>query len=494
MRINSLNKSVKALVSIPAWQQQLLTDSQNFTNTIESAEDAYSKVPLIHRGVKMRCDALSSVPIRIIKISSGERVDWVYPVDLSDLIWKTEAGLLGNGKAVILKLKNRVRVLDLQWLNPFSVSVKASSDGSLTFHQGGQSWSETDMIYIKEFSYSDDLTGGDSTVLACLNDAALMNYQTRFASRFFEAGAMPIMLVSSEGVLQEDEQKRIQNFFEKLASGVGNAWRVLATRTKLTPEVVSQDLEKMSLPELYAQATKNIANAFGIPVNMFMGDDNYASADSHRMSFWQDVIRPRGRMLEGAFNRQLLNPLGLKMEFSFDEMDIFQEDEEQRSGSLLNLVDAGMPLGDAMETLGYDLPEGREYADYNVTPEYIPGQLLEAEPVAKSEKLIDYSEELDRWQRKALKRVKEGKSADCEFESELIPEEIQDELHAALKMCIDAGEVRWVFGGEREPEDIGIYKELRRANDLLEKSLIEKPEIHVTVNTGSADEPDTKPE
>lgn len=488
MRINSLNKSVKALVSIPAWQQQLLTDSQNFTNTISSVDDAYSKVPLVYRGVKMRCDALSSVPVKIIKISNGEQVDWIYPIDLSDLIWKTEAGLLGNGKSVILKLRNRLRVVDLQWLNPFTVSVKAASDGSLTFHQGGQTWLQDEMIYIKEFSYADDLTGGDSTVRACLNDAALMNYQTRFASRFFEAGAMPIIIVSPDGVLQDDERNRIQNFFEKLASGVGNAWRVLATRTKLTPEVVSQDLAKMSLPELYEQATKNIANAFGIPVNMFMGDDNYASADSHRMSFWQDVIRPRGRMIESAFNRQLLNPLGLKIEFSFDEMDIFQEDEEQRSGSLLNLINAGLPLGDAMQTLGYDLPEGKEYDDYNLVP------VTETETVAKSEKLADYSEELERWQRKALKRVKEGKSADCEFETELIPEEIQGELHAALKMCIDAGEVRRVFGGEREPEDIGIYKELRRANDLLEKSLIEKPEIHVTVNTGSADEPDSKPE
>lgn len=492
MKISALNKSVKALVSIPAWQQQLFSDSQNFTNTIESVQDAYSKVPLVYRGVKMRCDALSSVPVRISRLSNGEEVDWPYPVDLSDLIWKTEAGLLGNGKAVILKLKNRVRVLDLQWLNPFSISVKAFSDGSLTFHQGGQIWPETDIIYIKEFSYSDDLTGGDSTVQACLNDAALMNYQTRFASRFFEAGAMPIMLVSSDGVLQEDEKQRIQNFFEKLASGVGNAWRVLATRTKLTPEVVSQDLTKMSMPELYAQATKNIANAFGIPVNMFMGDDNYASADSHRMRFWQDVIRPRGRMLEGAFNRQSLNPIGLKMDFLFDEMDIFQEDEEQRSGSLLNLINAGMPLGDAMETLGYDLPEGREFADYNSKPETSP--VPEPESVIKSKKLSDYSEEMERWQRKALKRVKEGKSADCDFETEIIPDELQNELHAALKMCIDAGEVRRVFGGEREPEDIGLYKELRRANDLLEKSLIEKPEIHVTVNTGSADEPDPKPE
>ncbi|HRT92703.1 MAG TPA: phage portal protein, partial [Anaerolineaceae bacterium] len=352
------------------------------------------------------------------------------------------------------------------------------------FSQAGKVWPESDMVYIKEFSYSDDLTSGISTVQACLNDAGLMNYQTRFASRFFEAGAMPIVLVSADGLIEEEKQ-RIQNFFSKLASGVGNAWRALATRTKLTPEVVSQDLDKMTMPELYAQATKNIANAFGIPVNMFSGDDNYASADSHRMQFWQDTVRPRGRIVEEALNRQVLKPMGLRMEFAFDEMDIFQEDETQRAQAFSLYVEAGVNPMVAKEMLGIESNTD------------IPFMAPQPEPIETEKPLdvtVDVTAEFEKWERKALKRIKDGKSADCQFDSELIPLAIQDEIHAALKLCVEPDEVKRVFGGEYEsPQDIGLYKELKRANELLERSLMDKPEFHITVNTKDVDEPITEP-
>lgn len=478
MKISTMDKAYKALVTIPAWQQKLLSDSGNFTNSIDSVAAAYSNVPMIYRAVKMRCDALSSVPIRIYK--NDNEVDWPFPCDMRDLIWRVEADLLGAGVSTVLKLRNRVRVLDLQRLNPFTVAIHYDNANGLTFSQAGKVWPESDMVYIKEFSYSDDLTSGISTVQACLNDAGLMNYQTRFASRFFEAGAMPIVLVSADGLI-EDEKQRIQNFFSKLASGVGNAWRVLATRTKLTPEVVSQDLDKMTMPELYAQATKNIANAFGIPVNMFSGDDNYASADSHRMRFWQDTVRPRGRLVEAALNRQVLEPMGLRMEFAFDEMDIFQEDEAQRAQAFSIYVNAGVNPMVAKDMLGIESNTD------------LPFMAPQPESI-ETEKPLDVTAEFEKWERKALKRLKDGKSADCQFDSELIPLAIQDEIHAALKLCIEADEVRRVFGGEYEsPQNIGLYKELKRANDLLEKSLMDKPEINITVNTKDGDEPITEP-
>lgn len=478
MKISTMDKAYKALVTIPAWQQKLLSDSGNFTNSIDSVAAAYSNVPMIYRAVKMRCDALSSVPIHIYK--NDNEVDWPFPCDMCDLIWRMEADLLGAGFSTVLKLRNRVRVLDLQRLNPFTVAIHYDNANGLTFSQAGKVWPESDMVYIKEFSYSDDLTSGISTVQACLNDAGLMNYQTRFASRFFEAGAMPIVLVSADGLIEEEKQ-RIQNFFSKLASGVGNAWRVLATRTKLTPEVVSQDLDKMTMPELYAQATKNIANAFGIPVNMFSGDDNYASADSHRMQFWQDTVRPRGRIVEEALNRQVLKPMGLRMDFAFDEMDIFQEDETQRAQAFSLYVEAGVNPMVAKEMLGIESNTD------------IPFMAPQPEPI-ETEKPLDVTAEFEKWERKALKRIKDGKSADCQFDSELIPLAIQDEIHAALKLCVEPDEVKRVFGGEYEsPQDIGLYKELKRANDLLEKSLMDKPEINITVNTKGGDEPITEP-
>lgn len=467
MNQSTINKAYKAIVSIPAWQQQLL-DGGDATDHIDSVQAAFAKVPIIYRAVKMRCDALSSVPVKISNLKTEKEAEWPFDTQLDKLIWNTEAALLGDGKAVILKVLNRVRTLDLQWLNPFTVTVQYIQNQGLTFHQGETgSWTEKDVIYIKEFSYANDVTAGVSTVGACLNDAALMNYQTRFASKFFESGAMPIILVSAEGI-QDDEKARIQSFFTKLASGVQNAWRVLATRTKLTPEVVSQDLDKMTMPALYLQASKNIAAAFGIPANMFQGDDNFASADSHRMQFWQDVIRPRGQLIESAFNRQLLEPMNLKMEFAFDELDIFQEDEVQRATAFSIYVNAGMKQSLVAEMLGLDLPKGVEYAALDEKEPEPPKEII-VQPNPRVNP--DFTDELAKWERKCIKRVKDGKPADCDFESDVIPEGVMSEIHAALKLCVNADEVRKIFDRDEEPMDTGLTAELKRANDLLERSM-----------------------
>jgi len=139
MKIDTINKAYKALVNIPAWQQRLL-DGGDFSDSIDNVQNAYAKVPIVYRAVKMRCDALASVPVKITNIKTEKEADWPYPdVDIPDLVWKTEAALLGSGIAVILKLKNRVRTVGLQWLNPFTVTV--SLQGQLEgagrcLHQG----------------------------------------------------------------------------------------------------------------------------------------------------------------------------------------------------------------------------------------------------------------------------------------------------------------------------------------------------------------------
>lgn len=284
---------------------------------------------------------------------------------------------------------------------------------------------------------------------------------------------MPLTLWSAEGIITEDEEKRIQSFVSRKASGVANAWRNLFLRTKLEPHPLNQDLDKMTMPQLYSQATKNIANAFGIPVNMFMGDDNYASADSHRMAFWQDVIRPRAKLVESALNRQLLNAMGMEFEFAFDEMDIFQEDEVERANAFATYVNAGLNPLVVIEMLGIDVPEGVDPLAPKPEPEPIVSVATETQEPAPN----PLDEELGKWQKKALKRVKDGKSADCSFESDIIPEEMQAEIHAALKLCHDEEEVKSVFDGTYEHSGMAdLLFELRNAIEAVKAEPEPDPE------------------
>jgi SPP1 gp7 family putative phage head morphogenesis protein len=75
------------------------------------------------------------------------------------------------------------------------------------------------------------------------------------------------------------------------------------------------------------------------------------------------TVIPSSRLIASALNRQLFRPMGLRFQWKPQEMSLFQEDEEQRSMSVMHYVQAGMPLHIAVEILGVTLPDGMEYAD-----------------------------------------------------------------------------------------------------------------------------------
>ena len=50
MKLSTMSKATKALVTLPAWQQQALADAGNFTNSISSVAERTPSAPDIPRG------------------------------------------------------------------------------------------------------------------------------------------------------------------------------------------------------------------------------------------------------------------------------------------------------------------------------------------------------------------------------------------------------------------------------------------------------------
>lgn len=198
------------------------------------------------------------------------------------------------------------------------------------------------------------------------------------------------------------------------------------------------------------------------------------------MSFWQDTVRPRGIMLAGALNKQVFSKFGLRVEYAFNELDIFQEDEANRAASLLQLVNAGVPLHTAMDILGYDLSEEQEtaiihsYAGEEDKPDQAPGSQSPADSDAMRSALFN-------WKRVALQAVKSGHAADVDFDHPAIPVKVAEDIHKNLQVCQSAEDVQGVFKLAREwckrsaqaqgsaagTVVVDLAAELKRANDLL---------------------------
>lgn len=468
--------AAKAIVNIPAWAEAY-NNGQLGGREVSSTATAYAFVPLLYRAVRLRCDSLASVPIAIM---SGENEsEWPFDEDLYSLIWMTEAALLLTGAAFWLKLSNRIRVKDIRWINPLMMRVdwingqRVFSQISSDKNEDLRTFDPGEIVFFREFNISDDVGFGVSAAQVAMSDTQTINYINLFVNQFFKGGAMPVTLLGIEGMSDPKERDRIEGWFKQRIVGIRNAFKVLALSRVVKPEILTPPMADMAFPDLLGQARKAIADAFGIPQTMLEDAANYATAAEHRLSFWSDTVRPRGPMIEGVINRGLLKPMGLEMKFKFDQMDIFKKDELEAASAMSAFVNAGYPLGLASEVVGVELPEDWDYAKLDALQEQRrqeAAEQFEANSQNKDEKPDNQKEDLQKWQRKAMKRLDKGQSPACTFESEYIPAVMAAAIGAQLEQAQTKEDVKAIFEGKQDNKELSIdlVYELKRANDLLE--------------------------
>jgi HK97 family phage portal protein len=460
----------KAIVNIPAWAQAMIEGGSGQRDTINTVSAAIAFVPLVNRAMQLRADALASVPLYFTKLDGETEVEPPLEVDWRNLLWHTEASLCTEGANYIEKIP-RIRsqkVGGLKWINPTTMSrpkLLRTEDGSIDYEfsqkdRPSVTWNLSSMIYMREFSLSDDVGPGNSPTKVAMNDAALIRYMSRFAARYFEGGAMPITLVSVEGLSDTDEIKRVEGFFNRAITGLRRAFRVLAVSRQIEAKVISQPLKDLAMPELNEQARHAVSLAFGIPQTMLEDAANFATSKEHRLSFWQDTVQPRGDRIAEQFNRQLLSKMGIQMHMAFEELDIFQEDENDR-GATVELYTRAIntdPEAAAfvMEFMGVDLDDDQQkrlaalIADRKAKPEPTTTPAPPADPAAETvtetpPAKAAWTDDMGRWERKALRVLKESGNAVCTFDSETIPARLREKIDAGLADCKTADDVKHLF-------------------------------------------------
>lgn len=457
----------KTITNIPSW----LSDLTNDPDKVSSTAQAYAYVPLVFRAVRLRADSVSGVPVRITMGESDNEIDWPYPEPLHTLLWRASASLDLAGAGYWEILANAASYQkDVRYRNPNDIAVEyLRGTKQIQFKQNstGAKWVNTpdkadfQMVYFAEYDPSQDILPGVAPAETALANARLLRYMAKFAGAFFEGGAMPVTMLAMENV-SDEERKRVETWFKRSITTIKNAFRVLGVRAgAVTPSVLTPPMKDLVIPELHSQARREVALAFGIPQTMLEDAANYATAKEHRLSFYEDTIKPRANMMADVINAQLLAKDGLKLAFDFEELSIFQEDETERASSLSSLTSAGVPLTLAMDILGYDLTDeqlamlAEEQVRKEQAAEALRERLAQAQqqpnqpPNNGPEEDADNDMERDmrRWLRKASKRVKDGKTAAVDFESDFIPAGIAGAVHGALEACATVEDVKSVFDG-----------------------------------------------
>ena len=481
--------SFKTIVNIPGWVETF----GNGAEGLRGGASAYARVPLVYRCTRLIADSLSSVELKVYrgKGKDKQEVEWPFEFEPVEWTWNTVSSILLMGASYSLPLKGLMnRALGLQWLDPTTVQPDIDREtGRVFFRQAGAAggqrdkWTDEEMIYIRELRFGNAALPGPSAASVAMDDAGLTNYMTKFASYYFEHGAMPLTIIPLPTNTQDSEVKRVEKMWKSMTSGIKRAWSIMGLRVGKDggqPYTLSSPLKELMMPQLDAKVRKAIADAFGIPITMLDDAANYATASEHNSQFWKTCVRPHGVKICARLNKYLGKAYnGLYAEYAFEELDEFQEDEANRADSVVKLTTAGMPLLVALDVLGYDMtteqrkaieeeterrmqvqeriasaeagggvaPNGNNQpSGETVVPSEDDGAQGQNPPSPPSQRGAEVRSALFNWKRAALKAVKTGHALrELDFDNPAIPLEAAKKIRAGLLTCKSAEDVYAVF-------------------------------------------------
>ncbi len=371
--------SVKALNALPGYDASVSAG-------VTSVGDAYAAASYGYRCIHLRANSISQIPYQVTGSGSGQaalrKLGWDYEHVLPRLLWLTEAALCLYGAAYWFRERNLVRTMGYRWLAPQTISPVYDREQGITGYKRrldvgrrqafGESLNREDTLdrgvpvigAVPDFTLDDvvafyfpdpetELGPGRSPTHVALEAIGLLKYVNEYASGFFKRGAIPAVLLSVKGPATETDLKKLEAWWKRLAQGVRQAWATVAVRADVTPVIIGQPVSALAMPDLSVSARGQIAVAYGVPETLLEDAANYATAKTHRKSFYVETVIPEALLIQGLLNEQVFSPAGLRFDFMPEQMQIMQEEEAERSLALGQLVSAGIPLLVAMNILGF---------------------------------------------------------------------------------------------------------------------------------------------
>lgn len=435
--------------------EQFFDYLQDVQGGADDARTHYAKVAWIYRAVNLRAGALASIPFTIYQ--GEDEFDWPKDINLVRLLRVTEADLCLRGAAYWLKVASPLKLVELQRLNPWTVMPKITEEGIQYFEQRlkdsrPRRWKPKEIVYFDHlYNPRDDLGPGVSPADVAGVPASLVTNMNVWAVNFFRHGAIPAVILTTEaGSIPDAERKRIENVWKRMLEGVKKAWRTVVLTHGLQANVIGPPVKELAMPELDTRTKEQIAAAYGIPMGLLeQGPMNRATAEVHQVSLYTETVIPEAHQVQETVNEQVMEELGLRMEFHPEQIEAIQAREAEKAGSVaqvLNQVnqsalnsllrphEARFIIDLSLQSLGY--PSLADIEPPEAEPSNGAGRQSEMEPPDESKKGFAPAggpgppeglwSELTRWRSKAA-RVGES----VEFESEVIPEWLAVQIRAA---------------------------------------------------------------
>ena len=410
-----------------------------FRNGNTSAKDPtqyYERVVTLFRCVEHRAYTLAALPRQIEDIETGKVVATAnfpspvfgddgkplteeslpFEIDLDDLLIRTEMAQSLLAVSYWHVLKNRVKVTEVRWLDPRTITPNYTRfKGLVSFGRAVSGQNKT--IPVEEVAYVwrpglAELGPGVAPGQVAARKAGIADNMDTFIEMFFEKGAMPTTVVFSETRPDEPERGRIKGYLERLMTGVGNAFGIEVLNSSLKFEQLTPPLKDMIIPDIEDSAQEGIIIALvgGARSVIMGGSANFATAETEDINFYNKILIPEANLIFQRLNKTFFESQGLRLRARPDLLEVFQRQESRKVADAQRLFDRGaISLDELREAGGYQprTPKKKEQALAEMG-EVAQATAVPAEPAAPANKQIGRESgvlaELKQWERKVLKR------------------------------------------------------------------------------------------
>lgn len=475
------------LEALPDEAWRYLTGGGDAAGTM-SGIAAYQRVAWVYRAVRIRANKLAGLPYKLTRIDDPD-TDLALLPEYSPLVYRLR-GLIGRNEASLCIYGASYNIVEanrygfnktLRWLLPTTIQPiispetglegfnRATTSGHVKLQPfDPKSAKPGEIVYYWEPNIAGEEGPGQSVVSAALRAAAALDNMDSAIASFFERGMIRATILTVDGNPAPAEMSKLESWWKRLFSGVSNAWNTAAFRAQVKPQVIGDGIGELSNRELSEQEQQAIIATVGVPMSLILSNAaNYATAQQDAIAMYTNTVLPQWDQVHAAALNDFLAVDGLRLMVDENRIDEMQSRQLQQAEQITKLVGQPVMLVDEGRAwLGLAPLERTTAQTVEVAPTPVPDAAAPEQQSSQSVSVGDSEmrADLERWRVKALKRLREGKSAQTGFVSPTIPPELSASIYAALWHATTPEAVRSVYAahlraiGDLTAEEQRIYR------------------------------------
>jgi 2'-5' RNA ligase len=200
---------------------------------------------------------------------------------------------------------------------------------------------KSQLVYMWRLDHTTELLPSPNTeMLAIMEAAGVLYYKSFWVENFYRRGGIKPTLISIKGLVDKESREEKERSWSNFLKGVGSKWSNNIARIingeNMSATTIGDGIGDMKDNKIHEEALADIAMGTGMPLSLLMANSaNYATAKEEKATWYENDIIPLCNWLAYEYNRQVFEPLGLRLEFHPETLDPQQEDETERAQAMM---------------------------------------------------------------------------------------------------------------------------------------------------------------